>query len=250
MTIQRAKSRDEFGEREQAGWTDLTVRVLVSLYADLDGAALLAPLIRDEFPGRIAVVSSFGADAAVVLGMVAAIDPTTPVIFLDTRKHFGETLRHRDNLASRLGLTDIRSIQPDPAAVADRDLDGTLWRSDPDACCFLRKVAPLRDALDGFDAWITGRKSFQTAARADLPTIEAADGRIKINPLARWSAKDVQSWLRAKDLPTHPLVADGYPSIGCMPCTDRVSTGEDNRAGRWRGGGKTECGIHQPGSER
>ena len=201
-------------------------------------------MIQDEFPGRIAVVSSFGAESAVLLDLVASVDPSTPVIFLDTRKLFGETLRHRDALRARLGLTDIRSIRPDEDEVRAEDPSGTLWRMDPDACCALRKVRPLSRALDGFDAWITGRKRYQGGERSDLPTIEAAEGRIKINPLARWTPGMVREWAKSRGLPEHLLVADGYLSIGCMPCTDRSAPGDNARAGRWAGLDKTECGIH------
>lgn len=220
--------------------------VLRRRYGALDGADLLAPLIREEFPGRIALVSSFGADAAVLLHMVAAIDPTVPVLFIDTDKHFGETLRYRDRLAADLGLKDLRVLQPDEAAVAAADPDGTLWARDPDACCALRKVAPLARGLEGFEAWISGRKRFQSAGRAELPTLEAAEGHIKVNPLARWLPGDIEQARLAHGLPAHPLVADGYLSIGCMPCTDRAAPGDDPRSGRWRGTDKTECGIHLP----
>lgn len=247
MKHHSASSDEKADDRES--WAELTARVLAALYANLDGADLIEAAIKDEFPGRIAVVSSFGADAAVVLDLVATVDPTTPVIFLDTRKHFGETLRYRDQLVARLGLTDVRTVRPDPVAIAEGDPDGILWRSDPDSCCRLRKTLPLKAALEGFDAWITGRKRFQTATRAGLPAFEAADGRIKINPVARWSAEDVRRRFDSRGLPPHPLTADGFPSIGCMPCTDRVADGEDSRAGRWRGNGKTECGIHFSGTD-
>lgn len=215
-------------------------------YGALDGAGLLTPLIREEFPGRIALVSSFGAEAAVLLHMVAAIDPSVPVLFIDTDKHFGETLRYRDRLVAELGLTDLRVLQPDAEALAAADPDGTLWARDPDTCCALRKVAPLARGLEGFDAWISGRKRFQSATRAELPTLEVADGRIKVNPLARWLPGDLEQARLAHGLPAHPLVADGYLSIGCMPCTDRAAPGDDARSGRWRGTDKTECGIHLP----
>ena len=247
MNSQHALRPGDEAERED--WAELTARVLASLYADVDAPELLEAMIRNEFPGRIAVVSSFGADSALLLEMVAAIDASTPVIFLDTRKHFGETLRYRNRLVARLGLTDVRSVRPDASRIATRDPDGVLWQSDAEACCRLRKVQPLQDALEDFDAWVTGRRRYQTVARAGLPTIEAADGRIKINPLARLSAKEVEDWRGATDLPVHPLIDDGFLSIGCMPCTDRVADGENGRAGRWRGDSKTECGIHISGSK-
>jgi phosphoadenosine phosphosulfate reductase len=217
---------------------------LVARYDGLSGEALLRPLIEQEFPGRIALVSSFGTEAAVLLDLVAAIDRDVPVIFLDTEKLFGETLRYRDALVARLGLTDVRSVRPDPVQVARQDPDGMLFQRDPDACCALRKVVPLAAALAGFDAWISGRKRFQGGLRGALPTIEEADGRIKINPLASWTRQDIEAAFAARDLPRHPLEADGFRSVGCMPCTDRVAPDADPRAGRWAGGSKTECGIH------
>ncbi len=210
------------------------------------GVALLRQAITRDFAGRFAVVSSFGADAAMLLALVAEVDPAVPVLFLDTGMHFPETLAYRDALTARLGLTDVRSIPPDPAAVAARDPRGDLHLFVPDDCCALRKVAPLARALAPFAAWATGRRRQQTATRARLPFVETADGRRKFNPLADWSAERVAAELARRDLPRHPLVARGYPSIGCAPCTRAVRPGEDARAGRWAGHAKTECGIHRP----
>ena len=230
---------------------DLEARVLGraerlnARYADADAETLLRAMIEDEFPGRVALVSSFGAEAAVLLHMVAQIAPAMPVIFLNTGKLFGETLRYRDELVQLCGLTDVRSIQPDLRQVEAVDPDGVLWYGNPDMCCFVRKVEPLRRALAGFDASITGRKRFQGGARAGLAPIEADDdGRIKINPLAGWDKASMEAYFDRHDLPRHPLEADGFLSIGCMPCTDRVKPGENARAGRWRHSDKTECGIH------
>jgi phosphoadenosine phosphosulfate reductase len=217
---------------------------LLARYRDRDGLDLLRATIKDVFPGRIALVSSFGADAAVLLHLVAQVDPATPVLFLETGQHFAVTRAYRQALAEHIGLTDVRDIEPDAAALAAQDPHRDLWRRDPDACCGIRKVAPLAGALDSFDAWITGRKRFQGATRAALPAIEAEDGRVKINPLWNWSVDDVDAYYVAHALPRHPLVAQGYPSIGCRPCTRAVSAGEDARAGRWAGTAKTECGIH------
>ncbi|MDX2224878.1 MAG: phosphoadenylyl-sulfate reductase [Rhodospirillaceae bacterium] len=215
-------------------------------YGALPADSLVAALSRQEFPGRIALVSSFGAESAVLLHMIAAVDRGLDVVFLDTGKLFGETLRYRDRLIDRLGLTNVRTITPDPAALAARDSDGTLWSKNPDACCAMRKVETLARALAPYDAWFNGRKAFQGGARAGLDTIEIADGRFKINPLAGWTRTDIDRYFADHDLPPHPLVPDGYLSIGCMPCTTRVTPGEDQRAGRWRGTPKTECGIHLP----
>lgn len=214
-------------------------------YGGLSGSELLRPLVRDEFRGRIALVSSFGAEAAVLLAMAAEVDPGIPVIFLDTGKLFGETLRYRDTLIKRLGLTDVRTIEPDPAELKAADPEGLLWQSSPDACCHVRKTIPLDRALRGFDAWITGRKRFQASTRAALDSVEQDDdGRFKVNPLATWSRDRIQAEFDRRDLPRHPLEADGFLSIGCMPCTDRVAPGQDPRSGRWAGLNKTECGIH------
>lgn len=218
---------------------------LAASFERRSAAEALAALIRGRFAGAVALVSSFGAEAAVLLHMVAGIDRDVPVIFLDTGKLFGETLRYRDLLVRRLELRDVRTVAPEPGRVAALDPTGTLWRSDPDRCCALRKVEPLARALAPFGAWINGRKRGHGALRAALPHLERVDGRVKINPLAAWSADDVAAYFAAHDLPRHPLEADGYSSIGCLPCTDRIAPGEDPRAGRWRGRDKTECGIHR-----
>ncbi|MDH3232774.1 MAG: phosphoadenylyl-sulfate reductase [Alphaproteobacteria bacterium] len=217
---------------------------LLARYRDYDGLMIVRAMIEREFPGRIALVSSFGAEAAVLLDLVARIEPATPVLFLETGKHFAESLAYRHALAEHIGLTNVRDIRPDPSDLAAHDPDGTLNTRDPDACCAIRKVWPLETALDSYDAWFTGRKRFQTATRGALPAVEAADGRIKVNPLARWGAEDVARYHEARGLPRHPLHEQGYLSIGCEPCTRPVAPGEDPRAGRWAARDKTECGIH------
>src|SRR3984885_14709633 len=209
-----------------------------------DALGILKLALSEEFAGRTAVVSSFGSESAVLLHLVAQIDPTTPVLFLNTGKLFGETLRYRDRLQDLLGLTDIRAIGPHPADRARLDSEGTLWLRDTDACCNFRKVQPLRRALEGFAAQITGRKRFQTLARFAMTPVEYFDGRFRFNPLADWSLADLEAYTAKYELPRHPLVEDGYPSIGCMPCTRRVTTGESYRDGRWSGLEKDECGIH------
>lgn len=210
----------------------------------LDTETLLQATLAGPWAGRVAVVSSFGADAVVLLHLVARIDPGTPVLFVDTRLLFEETLTYQRDLAAHLGLRDVRVIRARHMALATRDPGDRLHRTDPDACCALRKTAPLQDALRGFDGWVTGRKRFQSGTRAALPLVEADGTRLKINPLARWSAADIAAHIDAHALPRHPLVAQGYPSIGCAPCTSKVRPGEDPRAGRWRGADKVECGIH------
>jgi phosphoadenosine phosphosulfate reductase len=211
----------------------------------LEGAALLARAIKLDFAGRIAVVSSFGAESAVLLALVADIDTATPVLFIDTRQHFAETLAYRDALVARLGLTDVRTTGPAEAELAANDPGAELWRYDPDACCRFRKVTPLERALAPFDAWVTGRKRHQALTRVALPLVEQVDGKTKLNPLAHWTADDVEAEMVRRDLPRHELSLENFPSIGCAPCTRAVSAGEDPRSGRWFGTGKTECGIHR-----
>ena len=221
------------------------------LFHGNDTQEMLASVLKEGHAGEVAVVSSFGAESAVLLHLVARIDPAIPVLFLETGKHFPETLAYRDALIARLGLKDVRNLTPDPADLAARDESGLRWSYDPDGCCEIRKVRPLAKALAGFDASITGRKSFQSSGRANLPRFEIdnsdAQGRLKINPLIDWSPEQIAAYVAEHDLPPHPLVAEGYPSIGCSPCTSKVAEGEDPRSGRWKGWDKTECGIHAPG---
>ena len=224
------------------------VAALNARFAQIATRDMLAAVLDEGLAGRIAAVSSFGAESAVLLHLIASVDPGVPVLFLETGKHFPETLAYRDELAARLGLTNLINLTADPAALARRDESGLRWSYDPDGCCEIRKVQPLAKALVAFDASFTGRKGFQSATRAGLATFEIdttdALGRLKVNPLAGWSTDQVEAYLAATGLPRHPLVAQGYPSIGCSPCTTKVAPGEDARSGRWQGWDKTECGIH------
>ncbi|HUZ92219.1 MAG TPA: phosphoadenylyl-sulfate reductase [Methylocella sp.] len=213
-------------------------------FAETDTPDVMRAAIKDLFPGRIALVSSFGADSAVLLHMAAQIDTATPVLFIDTRILFEETLAYRDKLVAHLGLTNVIALTRKPALLAEEDQENFLWASNPDRCCEIRKVLPLAEALEGYDAWITGRKRFQGQTRVALPLFEAEAGRVKVNPLTQWTAAKVTDYLDAFALPRHPLVAKNYLSIGCIPCTSPVKPGEDPRAGRWRGSAKVECGLH------
>ncbi len=215
-------------------------------FAGMSAQDMLRALLTGELAGRTAAVSSFGAESAVLLHMVAQIDVDIPVIFTNTQKMFGETLAYRDELAERLGLTDLRVYRPDPRLLALRDEAGLRWSYDPDGCCDLRKVEPLRRALAPFDAWLSGRKGFQSGTRLALPRFEEDEGRLKINPLADWDKARLDAYFAEHALPRHPLEAQGYLSIGCAPCTTKVAPGEDPRAGRWRNFDKVECGIHAP----
>ncbi len=217
---------------------------LVAVFAGMDPRTLLRATIEDLLKGRIALVSSFGADSAVLLHMAAEIDKNLPVIFIDTRVLFPETLAYRDEIVSHLGLTNVVTIWPRSDLLRREDPENFLWAANPDRCCEIRKVLPLAEALDGYDAWISGRKRFQAHSRSSLALVESEGGRIKINPLAHWTARSILSYLEGHALPRHPLVARNYPSIGCIPCTTPVRPGEDTRAGRWRGRAKVECGLH------
>ena len=215
-------------------------------FAGVSTQAMLAELLGGALKDRIAAVSSFGAESAVLLHMIAQIDRDVPVLFTNTQKMFGETLAYRDELAETLGFTDLRVYRPDPRLLAAKDATGLRWSYDPDGCCDLRKVEPLRRALAPFDAWISGRKGFQAKTRAAIPRFEADEGRLKLNPLADWDKARLDAYFAEHALPRHPLEAQGYLSIGCAPCTSKVRPGEDPRAGRWRGWDKVECGIHVP----
>lgn len=212
-------------------------------YEGSDASAVLAGVL-EEFRGQTALVSSFGAEAAVLLHLVAQIDPGLPVLLVDTLMLFEETLQYQRDLAAHLGLTNVQHVRPNPVDLARVDPDWTLNRTDQDACCDVRKVLPLERALEPYSVLITGRKRFQANTRAALSTFEADGSRLKVNPLASWTARDLADHMTSHALPRHPLVAKGYPSIGCAPCTTKVAPGEDARAGRWRGSDKVECGIH------
>lgn len=214
------------------------------LHRKSDAQTIVKHALTDLAIGKIGVVSSFGAESIVLLHMVSEIDRNTPVIFLDTEMLFEATLHYQRDVADLLGLTDVRVIKPSRAALLERDVDGILHKFDLDACCSLRKSEPLERALQGFDGWITGRKRSQGGARAKLPVYEKNERRIKVNPMVDWTPKMVSDYINAHKLPRHPMIAKGFPSVGCGPCTSKARTDEEPRAGRWRGTKKDECGIH------
>ncbi len=224
---------------EKAAWLDET-------YGHLSAGEIVRVSIETLFPGAIGTVSSFGADSAALLKLIADVDPATPVAFLDTGQHFDETLDYRDRLAADLTLSNLQIVHPKADALGRFDPANDLHKSDTDQCCDIRKVEPMARAVAPFDAWFTGRKRYQSAQRAEMPVFEAVGPRIRINPLARWTTEDQADFMRAHDLRQNPLVAFGYLSIGCFPCT-QPSVGGDERSGRWAGQAKTECGIHLDG---
>lgn len=211
---------------------------------DASPAEIIAVALKTVGRDKLALVSSFGTESATLLKVMADVDPAIPVIFLDTGWLFEETLAYRDTLIAKLGLKDVRSIKPAEETLSRDDPDRDLWFSDPDACCRIRKVEPLARALKPFSAWLNGRKRFQGSARADTPVVEDDGARLKFNPFANVSREEIEAIFTLAKLPRHPLVASGFLSVGCMPCTSRTAEGEDSRAGRWRGRAKTECGIH------
>ena len=218
--------------------------VLNASYKHHGAHDVLARALSDPNVGQLALVSSFGAESVALLHLVSVVDRNTPVIFIDTEMLFAETLAYQVDVAARLHLADVRVIRPDRAEIFTHDNESLLHLHDPDACCDLRKTVPLQDALKGCDGWISGRKRYQGGQRQTLSFFESDGPHLKVNPLAHWNSSDVQDYMVENRLPRHPLVAQGYPSIGCAPCTSRVKAGEDQRAGRWRNKAKTECGIH------
>ena len=226
------------------GNSERRASLLSERYGGLNEEVLLRVLIREVFPGRIALVSSLGAESAILMHLVSLIEPSLPVIFLNTEKHFPETLAYRKSLVSHFGLKDFREVAPDPKQLSRFDPDGDLSQRDSDFCCQLRKVLPLEKVLTGFDAWITGRKRLHGGLRENLRLIEAADGKIKVNPLVGWSKERLKAYYAAHDLPRHPLTRSGFTSVGCAPCTRRAASEDSPRDGRWAGQAKTECGIH------
>jgi phosphoadenosine phosphosulfate reductase len=207
-------------------------------------AEIITAALRIVGRDKLALVSSFGTESAALLKVMADVDPAIPVIFLDTGWLFEETLAYRDQLIEVLGLRDVRSVKPSEETLSREDPKADLWFSDPDACCRIRKVEPLSRALKPFDAWINGRKRFQGGQRAQIPVVEQDGARLKFNPFANVSREDIQAIFAAAKLPPHRLLARGFLSVGCMPCTSRTSADEDARTGRWRGRSKSECGIH------
>lgn len=226
------------------------VAALDARHGHLPAVRIIELAAAELFRGEVAAVSSFGADSAVLLHLVARVDRHLPIVFLDTGKHFEETLRYRDALADDFGLTDIRVIHPDATALQRADPSGRLHESDVEACCHVRKVEPMARGVEPFRAWFTGRKRHQAQTRAALPVFEAVGPRVRINPLANWAPADLADYMQAHELRENPLVAYGYLSIGCFPCTRPVEQGQDARSGRWAGQAKTECGIHLGGLEQ
>ena len=204
---------------------------------------IIAAAMR-AMPDRLAVVSSFGTESAVLLKFIADVDPSLPVLFLDTQWLFKETLAYRNLLVGHLKLTDVRTVTPSPSALALRDPKRELCFHDRDACCGIRKVAPLATELEAFDGWFSGRKRYHGGEREKLAVVENDGPRLKFNALAHLTRAELDVAFAAAGLPHHPLEASGFSSVGCVPCTNRPAPGAGVREGRWGGLSKTECGIH------
>lgn len=217
--------------------------------AGLDTREFLSLVYAPHEPfGNVAVVTSFGAESAVLLHLIAEIVPEAPVIFIDTGFHFEETLAYRDELVSHSGLQNVRTVGLDPLSEKRSDPARRLHLDDPDACCQLRKVKVLDHALRDHDGWISGQKRYQSHERSKIDRVEwdSTRGKWKFNPLADWDTADLLSYQTQHKMPAHPLASAGYLSVGCSPCTTPVVAGEEPRAGRWRQHEKLECGLHRP----
>ena len=225
-------------------FTQADADALNARFAGVPTPEMLRTLLAEDTLGRVGVVSSFGTEAIVLLHLVAQANKDVPIIFVDTLKMFDETLAYREQVIDLLGFTNASVVKPDPAKLLEKDETGMRWSYDPDGCCEIRKVEPMARAKASLDAWISGRKAFQSQTRQNLPLFEVEAGRMKVNPLGEWTKEDLDAYFEEHDLPRHPLEALGYLSVGCSPCTSTVAPGEDPRAGRWRGWDKTECGIH------
>ncbi len=230
---------------------------LQQFYSDLEAEALIR-VMNEEFKGKIALFSSFGAYSALLIDMAMKVDNEIPVLFLDTGKHFKETIEYVERIKQQLGVKNLRILRPDEKILENSDPNGDLWKSNVDRCCWVRKVEPLDRELEagGYEAIITGRRQYQTKDRKGLQKIELDEhDRFRINPLGFWNKDKIIAEFAERELEQHPLVAEGYPSIGCKPCTSMVKEGDDPRAGRWKhaidleGKQKTECGIHLNPSE-
>lgn len=203
---------------------------------------------------RIAIATSFQSSGLVLLHMLRDIKPDIPVLFLDTGFHFPETMAFKDRIAElwKLKLVELRGTHGSAEKQAE-SYGPELYRRQPDLCCTINKVQPLQEALGEFDGWISGLRRDQSPLRAETPFIEAqmlptGDEVLKIHPLAHWTGEDVKSYVGEHGIETHPLLELGYRSIGCWPCTRAISDAEAERAGRWDGFSKTECGIHSFGT--
>lgn len=247
MTTATTQAARDFRGTHTAGRTPEELRELVSHVGaelELAPATDIIEWAVATFGKRFCVTSSMGD--AVLAHLVSTVAPDIDVVFLDTGYHFAETIGTRDAVEATLPVNLITITPVQSVAEQDATYGKDLYRTNPDQCCALRKVKPLADALSGYDAWATGLRRAETHNRVIAPVVgwDARKGKVKVSPLARWSDEQVDDYVLRNGVLVNPLVQDGYPSIGCWPCTRRVAPGEDPRSGRWAGTTKTECGIH------
>ncbi|WP_295659829.1 phosphoadenylyl-sulfate reductase [uncultured Nocardioides sp.] len=247
MTTATTRAARDFRGTHTEGRTPEELRELVSHVGaelELAPATDIIEWAVATFGERFCVTSSM-ADA-VLAHVASTVAPGIDVVFLDTGYHFAETTGTRDAVEATLPVNLITITPVQSVAEQDATYGKDLFRTNPDQCCALRKVAPLADALSGYDAWATGLRRAETHNRVIAPVVgwDARKGKVKVSPLARWSDEQVERYVAENGVLVNPLVSDGYPSIGCWPCTRRVAPGEDPRSGRWAGTTKTECGIH------
>ena len=240
--VAHANRGTDTGGRSPEELRDLVSHVGAEL--ELAPAEVIIEWAVATFGDRFCITSSMGD--AVLAHLASQVAPGIQVVFLDTGYHFAETIGTRDAVAATLPL-EVVTVRPEQT-VAEQDAThgAYLYRTDPDLCCALRKVAPLETALTSYDAWATGLRRAETRNRVIAPVVgwDARKGKVKVSPLARWTDEQVEQYVADNGVLVNPLVHDGYPSIGCWPCTRRVAPGDDPRSGRWAGTSKTECGIH------
>ena len=247
MTTATTASARSFRGATAGNRSPEALRELVSHWGaelELAPAETIIEWAAATFGERFCVTSSM-ADA-VLAHLASRVVPGVDVVFLDTGYHFAETIGTRDAVAATLDVNLISITPVQSVAEQDAEHGKDLYKTDPDRCCALRKVAPLADALSGYEAWATGLRRAETHHRVIAPVLgwDARKGKVKVSPLARWSDEQVEAYMAENNVLVNPLVYDGYPSIGCAPCTRRVAPGDDARSGRWAGTAKTECGIH------
>jgi len=247
MTTATTRSAREFRGATVEGRSPEELRELVSHWGaelELAPAETIIEWAAATFGERFAITSSMGD--AVLADVASKVVPGIDVVFLDTGYHFAETIGTRDAVAHTLDVNLLSITPKQSVAEQDAEYGKDLYKTDPDLCCALRKVKPLADALADYDAWATGLRRAETHNRVVAPVIgwDAKKGKVKVSPLARWSDEQFERYIQDNGVLVNPLVYDGYPSIGCAPCTRRVAPGDDPRSGRWAGTNKTECGIH------
>jgi len=230
---------------EKENLAQIRVERLNTSFESASAYFLLEHVLTFEFPNKIALVSSFGTEAAILLHMISRIRPQLDVVFIDTLKLFTLTHKYREQLTGLFGLQNVKVFTPDQSLIAQHDPTGDLWSKDTEKCCDVRKVTTNNLALKPYDSWITGRKRSHGGSRLHMKKFELVEGVIKINPLANWKTSNINHYFEKHNIPRHPLYERGFLSVGCHHCSAPASDPNDPRSGRWQGQDKTECGIHK-----